>query len=57
MRPALDEDVAGCQTQQRLRNVGGSSLEGVNKGRSGIAASECKGKLSPSKVYLIGKDR
>ena len=36
MRPALDEDVAGCQ---RLRNVGRTSLEGVNKGR-------CSSKLS-----------
>ena len=31
MRPALDEDVAGYQ---RLRNVGGTSLEErVNKGK------------------------
>ena len=30
MRPALDEDVAGYQ---RLRNVGGRSLERVNKGK------------------------
>ena len=35
MRPALDEDVAGC-----LRNVGRTSLEGVNKGCSSKLSNE-----------------